>query len=370
MSSSAQTNSANSPRQRPSGMRAFIVMFLLCHIPLFIYPVLRLAGWLELGLLTTVTILIPVACSQIISRWVLRDVKQPFVRLVRQIADFILGMSPILLMCLIVAELAVAFSLLEGFWAALTVLAMASLISAIGLWMAMMPVVKPIRFKSNSLASPLRFVQITDVHIGSRNVSFLESVVDRIRKLEPEFVCITGDFIDQTAVPESALVSLQLLKCPVYFTTGNHERYEDLDDILVRLKNLGVQVLRSESVQHRADVQVLGVDDRDDPMQVETELARMNVDPNAFGILMYHRPTGLQAAESAGIDLMISGHTHNGQIFPFNLVVNQVFDHVAGLYHHNQARLYVSQGTGTWGPVMRVGTRSEITLFEIDSSAA
>jgi hypothetical protein len=80
---------------------------------------------------------------------------------------------------------------------------------------------------------------------------------------------------------------------------------------------------------------------------------------------MYHRPRGLEAAADAGIDLMLSGHTHNGQIFPFNFVVSSVFDKVKGMYKNGNSRLYVSQGTGTWGPVMRIGTRSEITLFEI-----
>ena len=84
-------------------------------------------------------------------------------------------------------------------------------------------------------------------------------------------------------------------------------------------------------------------------------------------MLLYHRPRGLESAAEAGVDLMISGHTHNGQIMPFNLAVRKVFDKVKGMYRHGKTRLYVSQGTGTWGPVMRVGTLSEITLFEIES---
>ena len=208
-------------------------------------------------------------------------------------------------------------------------------------------------------------MQITDVHIGSRSAKFLELIVNRINALEPDFLCITGDFIDATGVPEEDLKSLQELNCPIYFSIGNHERYEDLDEILVRLRNLGVQVLRTESVDARGDIQVIGVDDRDDALQVERELGRLEVKQDAFGILLYHRPRGIEAAAEAGIDLMLSGHTHNGQIFPFNLVVNRVFDKVVGMYHHDSSRLYVSQGTGTWGPVMRFGTRSEITLFEV-----
>ena len=116
----------------------------------------------------------------------------------------------------------------------------------------------------------------------------------------------------------------------MYFSIGNHERYEDLEDIIERLESLGVIVLRTDSVQYRDDVQIIGIDDRDDAMQVERELSRLKVREDAFGLLLYHRPRGLEAAERAGIDLMISGHTHAGQIFPFNLVVNRVFDRGRG----------------------------------------
>jgi predicted MPP superfamily phosphohydrolase len=366
--SSTDTAPQDVSRQRPAGMRRFIIIFLAAHLPLFIYPVFRLCAWLELSLLVTLVIVIPIASSQVISRWLLRDAKHPSVRMLRHIADFILGMSPILLMLLIANEFLIAFDVIAPKTAALSVLGTAGAISFAGLLVAVTPVVKKISFSSASLKQPLRFVQITDVHIGSRSSGFLRKVIDKVLALQPEFLCITGDFVDASGITEEDLVSLRDLECPIYFTIGNHERYEDLDDILNRLVGLGVQVLRSESIHHREDVQILGIDDRDDALQVERELDKMTVDETAFGILMYHRPRGLEAAARAGIDLMISGHTHNGQIFPFNLVVNRVFDQVVGMYHSGKSRLYVSQGTGTWGPVMRVGTRSEITLFEIGTT--
>ncbi len=350
---------------RPSGMRVFIAIFLLLHIPLFVYPVLRLCQWLEVNIGWTIAILVPVACSQVISRWLLRDAKKFLARRLRYLADFILGLSPITVLTLLVFEVLVAAGFLVPKTAALYTLMIAGGIAALGVLLAIMPFVRKVSFASDALQAPLRFVQITDVHIGSRSRSFLEQVVSRIRAVEPEFVCITGDFIDARNVPVSDIAALQKLDCPIYFSIGNHERYEDLDDILDRLRSLGVVVLRTESIQHRQDVQVIGIDDRDDALQVERELSKLEVQQDAFGLLLYHRPRGLEAAERAGIDLMISGHTHNGQIFPFNLVVNRVFDQVVGMYHHGKSRLYVSQGTGTWGPVMRVGTRSEITLFEI-----
>jgi predicted MPP superfamily phosphohydrolase len=361
--SSADTT--DSIQRRPSGMRTFIAIFLVVHIPLFIYPVLRLCGWLELSPLATALLLIPIASSQVVSRWLLRDVKQPLARGLRHAADFVHGLSPILLMTLLVFEFAVLLGLVDVWTAAVTVLGISMFISITGLLFALIPMVKTVTFESSLLTSPLRFVQITDVHIGSRSKAFLDKVIRKVHALQPEFLCITGDFIDASGVTEKELAVLRTLECPVYFTIGNHERYEDLEEILARMRGLGVKVLRTDAIHPREDVQVLGIDDRDDALQVERELVKMQVDSQAFGILMYHRPHGLEAAEAAGIDLMISGHTHNGQIFPFNLVVNRVFDHVVGMYQLGTSRLYVSQGTGTWGPVMRVGTRSEITLFEI-----
>ena len=362
-----QSNIRETTNRRPSGIRVFIVIFLLLHIPLFIYPVLRLCQWLEVNAWLTAAILAPVVGSQVVSRWLLRDAKQFLARRLRYLADFILGLSPIMVLTLLGFELLVMIGLVEPRVAGIYTLIIAGGIAVLGVLIAITPVVRKVSFSSDALTAPLRFVQITDVHIGSRSRSFLERIVAKIRAISPEFVCITGDFIDATGVPASDLAGLKDLACPVYFSIGNHERYEDLEDIIERLESLGVIVLRTDSVQYRDDVQVIGIDDRDDAMQVERELSRLKVREDAFGLLLYHRPRGLEAAERAGIDLMISGHTHAGQIFPFNLVVNRVFDRAVGMYERGRSRLYVSQGTGTWGPVMRVGTRSEITLFEIES---
>ena len=362
----SSTEAEQDTQRRPSGMTAFIVIFLLLHVPLFVYPVVRLGGWLDLDGFLMTLIGVPVVFSQIISRWLLRRVRKPWLKGLRQSADFLLGLSPVVLISLIIAELSVVAGILEYAEAAWSVLGASLLIGTVGVVAAWQPMVKRVRLDVESLQAPLRMVQITDVHIGSRSKRFLESVIARVTELDPDLLCITGDFIDAWAVPESELVALKQLQCPIYFTIGNHERYEDLEDILARLERLGVVVLRNRSVSHRDDVQVIGIDDRDNTRQVEQQLNRIQLAEEGFKLLMYHRPEGLEAAAKAGIDLMISGHTHNGQIFPFNLLVKQVFDKIVGLHSLDKTRLYVSQGTGTWGPVMRVGTRSEITLFELE----
>lgn len=353
---------------RNPGWRRFLVGALILHVPLFIYPVLRLCQWLDVSWWLTMIVLLPLASSQIVSRLYLRRNHRFWARILRKAADLWLGISPVLLMVLVVFELIVLVTTLSAHTAAQWVVGITILLSAFGVLSALRPGIKKLQFHSDKLKAPVRFVQITDVHIGSRNIGFLDQVVRRINRLNPDFVCITGDFIDVSGITEAQLKSLKKIVVPIYFTIGNHEKYEDLEAILARLRNLGVNVLRNTSTWYRDDLQVIGIDDMDDAMQVERQISMIDVNRDAFVLLLYHRPRGLESAARAGVDLMISGHTHNGQIFPFNLLVNRVFRRINGLYYYGKTRLYVSEGTGTWGPVMRIGTRSEITLFEFNQS--
>jgi uncharacterized protein len=226
------------------------------------------------------------------------------------------------------------------------------------------PSVVKVQLTSRKLHSQLRFAQITDVHIGSRSAAFLQRVIQQVNSVNPQFLCITGDFIDAPGIGEEQLAALRNCRAPIYFTIGNHERYEDLDAIINCLERLGVTVLRSRTATLGA-VQLIGIDDSEHPTQVERELARLDIDTGLFVLLLYHRPRGLAAAARSGVDLMICGHTHNGQIVPFNLVVRRVFEQTVGLFRDGLTHLYVSPGTGTWGPVMRLGSRGEVTLFEV-----
>jgi predicted MPP superfamily phosphohydrolase len=345
----------------------FLLATLALHVPLFFYPILRLCAWLELSWWITTLIFVPLASSQVVSRLFLRHNATESVRQLRRVTDLWLGLSPVVLGVLLVAEVLVLLGLVMPYTAALGVVGISSVIGVLGVAVAMTPRVKTIRFASTKLQLPVRFVQITDVHIGSRSKGFLDRVIAQVNELAPDFLCITGDFIDAPGISEATLGALRSVTVPIYYCTGNHEKYEDFEAILTRLNNLGVKILRDDTLHHRHDLQVIGIDDMEDALQVKRQLARLKIDLQAFVLLLYHRPRGLEAAADAGVDLMISGHTHNGQIMPFNLLVRRVFDRIAGMYELGQTRLYVSQGTGTWGPVMRVGTSSEITLFELTS---
>ena len=352
-------------QRRPRGWSTFLIVALLLHIPLFGYPVLRLCQWFGLGYFATLLIFLPLFFNQIIARMLLRNIEAAWARWLRLAADTWLGMSPVVLCFVLLAEVPVALGWVQPQLAAALVCAGVLALTVHATLAAWSPDVVTVQLPSDKLQRPVRFVQITDVHIGSRSQRFLEHVIDKVNALEPEFLCITGDFIDATGVEEEQLRALERVAGPTYFSIGNHERYEDLEAIEQRLRNLGVHVLRNDTHHHEEHLQVIGIDDRDDHGQVRRELAAIDVHDHKFVLLLYHRPRGHEDAAAAGVDLMISGHTHAGQIVPFNLIVNRVFEQAAGLFRHQDSHLYVSTGTGTWGPVMRLGTRSEITLFEI-----
>jgi len=360
MSKSATAGYAENMRSR----RQFILVALLLHIPLFAYPVLRLCDWLNLNDWTTALVFLPLFFSQIVARLYLRHANSGPVFWLRHAADLWLGISPLLLGMLLVAEIPVALGWVAAATAAYTLLALTFALLLYSVMNAHSPSVVTVRLQSRKLSAPLRFAQITDVHIGSRSGAFLQRVMQQVNSTSAQFLCITGDFVDAPGIGDEQLSALRSCPVPMYFCIGNHERYEDLDAIVQSLQRLGVTVLRTAATT-QGEVQVIGIDDSENPRQVERELAKLDVDTARFVLLLYHRPRGLAAAAAAGVDLMISGHTHNGQIVPFNFVVKRVFEQIVGLFNEGQTQLYVSPGTGTWGPVMRLGSRGEVTLFEV-----
>jgi predicted MPP superfamily phosphohydrolase len=207
-----------------------------------------------------------------------------------------------------------------------------------------------------------RLAQISDVHVGSRQPGFLRRVVQRVNASNPDLTLITGDLIDFHNVTEAELASLGTLRAPAFFIIGNHERYVDLEAICERLRNLGITVLRNESVVFE-DLQLIGIDDADARNQVSRHLPALVAQPDKYRILLYHRPDGAEDAAAWGAHLMLCGHTHNGQILPFNLLVRRIFPRILGRYQIEQLILYVSPGTGTWGPVLRLGSRCEISMI-------
>ena len=214
-------------------------------------------------------------------------------------------------------------------------------------------------------AVPFLIAQISDVHVGSRSGRFLARVVKRVNAAAPDLVLITGDLIDFRNIEQGEIDSLASLTAPTYFIIGNHERYVDLEAICDQLRALGVIVLRNTTVD-LGGLQLIGIDDAEPKTQVGHVLKNLTPAPDSYRILLYHRPDGAEDAARWGAHLMLCGHTHNGQIVPFNFIVRRIFPRIQGLFDVEGMHLYVSPGTGTWGPILRLGSRSEISLFTLD----
>ena len=227
---------------------------------------------------------------------------------------------------------------------------------------------REIRIRHAAAPAGLRMAQISDVHVGSRSGRFLTRVVKKVNALTPDIVVITGDLIDFRDISSEELASLATLSAPAWFIIGNHERYVDVEEICDRLRRHGINVIRNGTESHEANggrIQFIGIDDAEQKTQVRRELRQLSPDPDAYRILLYHRPDGAEDAAAWGAQLMLCGHTHNGQIIPFNFLVRRVFPRIRGLYEVDGMQLYVSPGTGTWGPILRLGSRSEISLFTL-----
>ena len=222
-----------------------------------------------------------------------------------------------------------------------------------------------------------RIVQITDIHVNPTfRRSSVEDIVAVVNTLEADIVALTGDLVDgsvdQLGYDVAPLARIQS-KSGNFFVTGNHEYYSGVIEWVEEVRRLGYTVLLNEhQVISRGQGRIVlaGVTDyrggnflpthRSDPHKALAGAPSADVK-----ILLAHQPKNIFEAARAGYDLQISGHTHGGQFFPWNLLVGFAQPYVYGLHTHDNTQIYVSRGTGYWGPPVRVGSPSEITLIEL-----
>ncbi|MGY1836722.1 metallophosphoesterase [Blastococcus sp. SYSU DS0510] len=228
----------------------------------------------------------------------------------------------------------------------------------------------------------LRIVSFSDGHLsatyGGRR---FERVVELVNQQRPDVVAIVGDLVDggvdelrEDVAPLADLVSEQ----GVYFVTGNHEYFVDTQAWMRHLPTLGVDVLRNERVAIRrggASFDLAGIDDRTAAASglpghgADLDAALDGRDESTPVVLLAHQPVQVQQAAAAGVDLQLSGHTHGGQLWPFDYAVRLDQPAVEGWSRHGDTQLYVTSGAGYWGPPMRVGARPEVTVVELRAPA-
>lgn len=219
----------------------------------------------------------------------------------------------------------------------------------------------------------ITIVQLSDVHVGPTiGRRFIERVVASVNALKPDVVVITGDLVDGSVTQLADAVSpLQRIDARhgIYFVTGNHEYYSGAPEWCEHLTQLGVRVLRNERVviaTNAGSFELAGIDDyqgRSIGQGHGADLVRAVAgrDPERVLVLLAHQPRAITEAARHGVDLQLSGHTHGGQIWPFNFLVKLQQPFVSGLERVGQTLLYVSNGTGYWGPPMRLRAPAEIT---------
>jgi uncharacterized protein len=224
---------------------------------------------------------------------------------------------------------------------------------------------KTIELHVPKLMHNLRVVQLSDLHLGSTyRLRYMKRVIHSVNSLNPDIVLITGDFADDISLyQKESLPIFNLFQAPVYMSLGNHEVYSN-SNIKTLAAQININVLKNEALQNDG-YQIIGIDDGYTPKEIGTILHQIPYDASKFTILLHHRPVGFEEASSAGVDLMLSGHTHHGQVFPFNFLVGLAWKRSRGLYTHGDSFLYVSPGTGTWGPPFRFGSFNEVTLFNL-----
>ena len=224
---------------------------------------------------------------------------------------------------------------------------------------------KEINISSEKIKINKSFVFISDIHLGSNNSKHLIKIISRIEKYNFDFLLIGGDLIDSSTVDLSVLNEFKKLDCPIYFVTGNHEYYiKNSSDFIQNLSNYNIHHVSNETTLIN-NINLIGINDNLSK-EKQIEIINKKINNENFNLLLIHKPSVWVNIRDK-VDLMLSGHTHNGQIFPFNLFLGLQFKYKYGLHNFINSNLYVSSGSGPWGPKMRLGTFNEIILFNLIS---
>jgi len=238
-----------------------------------------------------------------------------------------------------------------------------------GVWRAWSPRVKDYEVRIKDLPDSWdgkSVVQISDVHLGPvYRDNFLARLVKKINGLNPEAVFITGDFFDGMEADFSWLhESFRNLKAPrgIYYAFGNHDLYLGFDRVVALLKDSPIKILDNKMMLVDG-LQIIGINysfNRDFDLE-EAILRQVGYDRRKPSLLLFHAPKNIELAKRAEIDLQLSGHTHDGQLFPFNLVAKWTHrGYGYGLFSAGDFSLIVNAGVGTWGPPLRTAARGEI----------
>jgi predicted MPP superfamily phosphohydrolase len=233
-----------------------------------------------------------------------------------------------------------------------------------------------VNIKIKKLKKPYKIVQLSDIHIGGLiDKNFIHNIVQRVNVLKPDIVVITGDLVDIDIIrAKEILDELKNLnsRYGTFFIVGNHEYFHDIGAIINAVKNLGIRVLENENVYIGEEGEgfnlagvydVFGYRTNTYVPEISNALRGLKDSPT---VLLAHQPRYIEEVTHS-VDLILSGHTHGGQLYPFRFLVKLQQPYISGLHQHNEnLQIYVNKGTGFWGPPMRLGASSEITDITLE----
>lgn len=292
----------------------------------------------------------------------------------RRWASIVLGVFSILISATAVGYLALAIGL-DSQWLAAAVLGSTGLLA---IWAVFnnhrRPVVTSLSLHFPYEFSAIRVVQLTDIHLnGIKSPEWVDRIVNQVNQLRPDVIVFTGDLIDVTRGAIGPHLDLlgQLKAQRKFAVSGNHDFYTGYDEFKWILEKIGFELLDNRMAEV-SNVQFVGVPDKESRRFVGLHSVVKSVmehrDTSKPTVVLDHRPDHFRRNATLGADLQLSGHTHWGQLPPFGILVRLRYRYAAGLKRFRNAWIYTSRGTGTWGPPMRLFTRSEIVAIDLASS--
>ncbi len=256
---------------------------------------------------------------------------------------------------------------------ALVLFCLAIIVSIYGIFHARKLIIKKITIKLPifpEIWQQRKAVWISDLHIGQINgEKYITRVVEKLKSISPDIIFIGGDLFDGSVSGKilECVLPFRELSVPLgmYFITGNHESYGNLDLFLQKIAEAGIRILHNEKLIIDK-LQIIGVDfiSTEKENNFKEILAGLTIDKKMSSILLKHEPRHMEIAQQAGISFQISGHVHRAQQWPLEYFARLVYGRFTyGLKRLGDMQMYISSGTGTWGPPIRVGTDSEIVVF-------
>lgn len=330
--------------------------------------------------------------SYIAGRFLERKFLNWFSSLFVRIGSFWLAAMVYLLLLSIAADILRLLNLIFSFYpvsfhseeiklaALITVIIITAIIVFWGYFNSKNPAVKKLDIKISKKAGSTKSLKIaaaSDIHLGTIICkSRLEKIVKLINGINADIVLLPGDVVDEDIAPvikQNLGETLRMIKSKygVYAVTGNHEYIGGVEPACRYLTEHGIKMLRDEYVLIDNSFYLTGREDRASKgfagiLRKPLDKIMEGVDKNLPVILMDHQPVALEEAERNGIDLQLSGHTHHGQLWPFNFITKKIYELSRGYKKRGNTHYYVSCGAGTWGPPVRTGNRPEIIEINIE----